>query len=328
MKAILVNELGGPEVLTLSEVGLPKIAPNQLLIRVQAISVNFADIKARQGQYHGKAADDAFIPGLDCAGEVVEIGGQVTRFAVGQRVMAFPKEGSYAEYVAADENLTFAVPDEVGIETAAACLTVGITAYNVLNKVARIAPGETVLVHAAAGGVGSTAIQLARLAGASLIIGTASNQEKMEVAKKLGADYAINYVEENFAEKVNSLTEGKGVDVILDTIAGENFEKSLECLAFFGRIVAFGHGNSGSIPGKVTTADLHSSCRSVLGYSTGTYRKLRPEFLQEAAEKVTGFILQEKLDILISERFPLAEAGRAHAHIESRKSIGKVLLIP
>ncbi|TWT16145.1 NADPH:quinone oxidoreductase family protein [Planomicrobium sp. CPCC 101079] len=328
MKAIVVNELGGPDVLQLSEVAIPAILPHQVLIRTEAISVNFADIKARRGEYHGKVSASPFIPGLDCAGEIIKVGAQVTRFKIGQRVMAFPKEGSYAEYVAADEKLAFAVPDGLDSETAAASLTVGITAYNVLNRVARLSPGETVLIHAAAGGIGTTAIQLARLAGASQVIGTVSSEAKMETAKNMGADHVINYATGDFAEKVNSLTDGQGADVILDTVAGENFEKSLRCLAHFGRIVAFGHGNDRSLPGKVTTADLHSSCRSVLGYSTGTYRKLRPDFLQESADKVTDLLLQAKLKILISKRYPLAEAAQAHSHIESRKSIGKILLIP
>lgn len=328
MKAIVVKELGAPEVLQLQEVDKPEIASHQVLIQVQAISVNFADIKARQGQYHGTEAGAAFIPGLDCAGEIIEVGSGVTKFRPGQRVMAFPKDGSYAEYVAADEALTYAVPDELDIETAAASLTVGITAYNVIRKIARLAPGETILIHAAAGGIGSTAIQLARLFGAGTIIGTVGSNEKIETAKGFGADHVINYVSGDFVEEVKQLTGGKGADVILDTVAGENFEKSMECLAPFGRIVSFGHGNTGSVPGTLTTADLHSSCRSVLGYSTGTYRKQRPEFLEEAAAKITELMLEKKLEIAISKRFPLAEAAQAHAHIESRKSIGKILLMP
>ncbi|ETP70779.1 quinone oxidoreductase [Planococcus glaciei] len=328
MKAIVVKELGAPEVMQLQEVGKPEIAPHQVLIQVKAISVNFADIKARQGQYHGAEAGTAFTPGLDCAGEIIEVGSKVTKFKAGQRVMAFPKNGSYAEYVAADEALTYAVPDELDIETAAASLTVGITAYNVIQKMARLAPGETILIHAAAGGIGSTAIQLARLFGAGKIIGTVGSDEKKEAAKGFGADHVINYVSSDFVDEVKQLTGGKGADVILDTVAGENFEKSMNCLAPFGRIVSFGHGNTGSVPGTLTTADLHSSCRSVLGYSTGTYRKQRPEFLQEAAAKITELMLEKKLEMSISKRFPLAEAAQAHAHIESRKSIGKILLMP
>lgn len=328
MKAIVVEKTGTPEVLKLQEVDKPKPGPGQVLIRVEAISVNFADIKARQGQYHGVAASSAFTPGLDCAGVVVEIGDQVSRFQPGQRVMAFPAGGSYAEFVVAPENLTYSVPDEISSETAAASLTVGITAYNVIRRMARLEQGETILIHAAAGGIGSTAIQLAKLFGASKIIGTVGSDEKIERAKSFGADEVINYRSTDFVEKVNELTAGKGVDVILDTIAGENFERSLNCLAPFGRIVSFGHANDGSVPGIAKTDQLHSSCRSVIGYSTGTYRKNRPEFLREGAEKITEYLLHKNLEIVISKSFALADAADAHAHIESRTSIGKVLLIP
>lgn len=328
MKAIVVKKLGPPEVLKLQNVDRPKPGADEVLIRVEAISVNFADIKARQGQYHGVAADAAFIPGLDCAGVVVEVGDHVTYFQPGQRVMAFPTGGSYAEFVVAPENLTYSVPDDISSETAAASLTVGITAYNVIQKMARLEQGETILIHAAAGGIGSTAVQLAKLFGASKIIGTVGNDEKIDRAKSFGADEVINYRSTDFVEKVNELTGGKGVEVILDTIAGENFEKSLNCLAPFGRIVSFGHANDGSVPGIVKTDQLHSSCRSVIGYSTGTYRKNRPEFLREGAERITDYLLQKQLEIVISKSFALADAAEAHAHIESRKSIGKVLLIP
>lgn len=328
MKAIVVKETGPPEVMKLQEVNKPKPDANQVLIQVEAISVNFADIKARQGQYHGVAADSAFTPGLDCAGIVTEVGEQVKSFKTGQRVMAFPVGGSYAEFVVASEKLTYPVPDDISSETAAASLTVGITAYNVIQKMARLEKGETILIHAAAGGIGSTAIQLAKLFGASKIFGTVGSDEKIARAKSFGADEVINYRSADFVEKVNELTEGKGADIILDTVAGENFEKSLKCLATFGRIVSFGHANDGSKPGIAKTNELHSSCRTVIGYSTGTYRKNRPEFLREGAEKITEYLLQKQLEIIISKSFALADAAEAHAHIESRSSIGKVLLIP
>lgn len=328
MKAIVVRETGKPDVLELQEVERPKTAADQVLIRVEAISVNFADIKARQGQYHGVAADAVFTPGLDCAGVVVEAGADAKRFKTGQRVMAFPSGGSYAEFVVAPESLVYPIPDGLSSEAAAASLTVGVTAYNAIRKMARLEQGESILIHAAAGGIGSTAIQLAKLFGASRIIGTVGSDEKMEKAKSFGADEVINYRTDDFVEKINKLTNGKGVDVILDTVAGENFEKSLKCLAPFGRIVSFGHANDGSVPGIAKTDDLHSSCRSVIGYSTGTYRKHRPEFLREGAERITEYLLQKQLEIVISKRFALKDAAQAHAHIESRMSIGKVLLIP
>ncbi|NEU31376.1 NADPH:quinone oxidoreductase family protein [bacterium LRH843] len=327
MKAIVVSECGGPDVLKLCELDMPEVGPNDVLIQVQALSVNFADIKARIGEYHGVQGTN-FTPGLDCAGIVVEVGSKVTAFKKGQRVMAFPSNGSYAEYVKADETLTYAIPDELEIDVAAASLTVGVTAYNVLKKMARLAEGETILIHAAAGGIGTTAVQLAKLFGAKKIIGTVGSDEKKELVLGLGADEVINYRNEDFVNEVKRMTDGKGVDVILDTISGENFEKSMDCLGHFGRVVIFGHANDGSKPGTLQTDALHSSCRSVIGYSTGTHRKLRPDFLKEGTNAITDLLVQGDLTMHISKRYSLEEAGEAHAHIESRKSTGKVLLIP
>ncbi|MGM0896252.1 MAG: quinone oxidoreductase family protein [Bacillota bacterium] len=327
MKAIVAETTGPPEVLKLQEVPKPKTKEHEVLIKVEAISVNFADVKARLDQYHGAASDKPFTPGLDCAGVIEELGSEVTGFSVGDRVRAFPASGSYAEYVAASDQLVYKIPDAVSFEEAAAALTVGITAYNVLHEIARIQPGESVLIHAAAGGIGTTAIQLAKLAGAGKIYGTVGSEEKKKVVEGLGA-IAVNYREQNFAEVVAELTGGKGVDVILDTIAGENFERSLDILAPFGRIVSFGHANEGSVPGNVKTDDLHSSCRAVLGYSTGTYRKHRPGFLKRSEAATSELLEQGQLKIPITERYPLEQAAKAHVHLESRKSTGKLILIP
>ncbi|MDE4085566.1 zinc-binding dehydrogenase [Planococcus maritimus] len=327
MKAIIAETTGPPEVLKLQEAPKPIAKDHEVLIKVEAVSVNFADIKARLGQYHGVANNEPFTPGLDCAGIVEETGSAVTSFSIGDRVRAFPASGSYAEYVVASDQLVYKIPDSVSFEEAAATLTVGITAYNVLHEVARIQPGESLLIHAAAGGIGTTAIQLAKLAGISEIYGTVGSEEKMKVVEDLDA-IAINYREQNFAEVLTELTGGKGVDVILDTIAGENFERSLEVLAPFGRIVSFGHANEGSVPGNVKTDELHSSCRAVLGYSTGTYRKQRPEFLKNAEAAISKLLEQRQLNVSITGRYPLEQAAQAHALMESRKSTGKLVLLP
>ena len=327
MKAVVVKRFGGPDVLSYEDVEMPKAGRGEVLIKVLATSVNFADIKARVGEYHG-VKSSTFIPGLDCAGVIEQVGEGVTSLKVGQRVIAFPKNGSYAEYVVANERLTYPIPDELSTEVAAASLTVGVTAYNVLKKMARLSEGESVLIHAAAGGVGTTAVQLAKKFGASKIIGTVGSDEKKELVLKLGADEVINYREADFVEEVNRITEGKGVDVILDTISGETFERGFDCLTYYGRIVIFGHANDGSKPGIIKTDLLHASCRSVIGYSTGTSRKMRPEFLKEAAEAVISLLTRGELTMHISKKFPLKDAGEAQAFIESRKSQGKVLLIP
>jgi NADPH:quinone reductase and related Zn-dependent oxidoreductases len=248
----------------------------------------------------------------------------VKNLRVGQRVIAFPANGSYAEYVVADEALTFAIPDSISTETAAACPVVSFTSYQLLAKVARLAEGETVLIHAAAGGIGTTAIQLAKLLGAGRVIGSVGSAAKAAVALAAGADHAICHDTEDFVEKVRELTDGAGADVILDSISGRVSERSIECLAWYGRLVHFGNA-SGEI-GQIRTLDLHASCRSVLGFSFGTTRKLRPHLLQDTAGQVIDFLAKGQLDVKIGKVFSLEEAANAHAWVESRQSTGKVLL--
>ncbi|MBU8712946.1 NADPH:quinone oxidoreductase family protein [Brevibacillus parabrevis] len=322
MKAILVTQLGGPETMQYTDVDIPKISAAQVLIRVEMASVNFADIKSRYGKKG--AAKLPFIPGLDATGVIEEVGSEVKNLRVGQRVIAFPANGSYAEYVVADEALTFAIPDSISTETAAACPVVSFTSYQLLAKVARLAEGETVLIHAAAGGIGTTAIQLAKLLGAGRVIGSVGSAAKAAVALAAGADHVICHDTEDFVEKVRELTDGAGADVILDSISGRVSERSIECLAWYGRLVHFGNA-SGEI-GQIRTLDLHASCRSVLGFSFGTTRKLRPHLLQDTAGQVIDFLAKGQLDVKIGKVFSLEEAANAHAWVESRQSTGKVLL--
>ncbi|CAM4182654.1 Zinc-binding dehydrogenase [Bacillus manliponensis] len=196
MKAIVVTAFGGPEVMVYTDVPMPKIEAHQVLIRVVATSVNFADIKSRYGKKGNMKLP--YIPGIDVTGVVEQVGSAVTHIQVGQRVIAFPSGGSYAEYVTADEHLTFVLPGEIDFVTAAACPIVSFTSYNLLANIARLQRGETVLIHAAAGGVGTTAIQLARLLGASKIIGTVGSEEKKQIALEAGADDVICYKDEDF----------------------------------------------------------------------------------------------------------------------------------
>ncbi|MET3288838.1 UNVERIFIED_CONTAM: NADPH2:quinone reductase [Brevibacillus sp. OAP136] len=323
MKAVVVTDFGGPEVMKVMAVDLPVVAPNQVLIRVAATSVNFADIKSRYGNYHG-ATKPPFIPGLDAAGVIEEVGCDVQHLQVGQRVIAFAKAGSYSEYIAADESLTFPLPDEVDFATAAACPIVSFTSYKLLADVGRLEAGETVLIHAAAGGVGTTAIQLAKLLGAGKVIGTVGSEQKIATALEAGADHVICYQDGSFASQVNELTDGRGADVILDSISGWVTEQSIDCLAHYGRLVHF--GNAGGEVGHIKTKELHASCRSVLGFSLGTTRKHRPHLLKSAADHVLPFLSDGRLTMKIGRVFPLDEAAEAHQLVESRQSLGKVLL--
>ncbi len=322
VKAVVVTEFGKPEVLKYVDLEIPTFNSKQVLIMVEKASVNFADIKSRYGKKgEGKFP---FIPGLDAAGVIIAVGNEVTQFKIGERVAAFPVGGSYAEYVVANENLTFHIPETVGFDIAAACPTVSFLSYKLLADLARIEKGETVLIHSAAGGVGTTAIQLAKILGAGKIIGTVGNEKKATVAQAAGADHVICYENEDFAQKVNELTEGKGANIILDSIAGRISEQSLQCLAPYGRLVHFGN-SSGEI-GHFNTQQLHSSCRSILGFSLGTTRKERPELLKDTAKQVFNFIEKGQLTIKIGHQFSLEDAESAHRLLESRQSIGKILL--
>ncbi|EOO16764.1 MULTISPECIES: quinone oxidoreductase family protein [Bacillus cereus group] len=322
MKAIVVTSFGGPEVMKYTDVDMSTISDNQVLIRVVATSVNFADIKSRYGKKGNKALP--FIPGIDAAGIVERVGSHVKNIYPGQRVIAFPQNGSYSEYVVANENLTFVLPDEVDFQTAAACPIVSFTSYNLLANIARLQQGESVLIHAAAGGIGTTAIQLAKLLGAKKVIGTVGSEAKRKIAFDAGADYVICHQDEDFVERVNQLTNGEGVNIVLDSISGTVSERSLECLAYYGRLVQFGNA-SGEV-GIFQTKDLHASCRSILGFSFGTTRKKRPELLQETANQVFRYLRDGSLQIKATKSFPLQDAGKAHEWVESRQSTGKVIL--
>ncbi len=323
MKAIVVTALGGPEVLQVKDHPIPDPGANQVLIRVVATSVNFADVKARQGRYHG-AGQPPFIPGLDAVGVVERVGADVTGLRAGMRVAAFPAGGSYAEFVLADEQLVFPLPDALSWEMAAALPTVGLTAYKLLYDVAQLRAGETVLVHAAAGGVGTTAVQLARILGAGQVFGTVGSPAKVALARSLGADGVVDYTQESFSERIQEWTQSRGVDVILDSVGGTVSEESLRCLAPFGRLVHFGQ-SSGS-GGRITVSDLHASCRAVLGYSLGTARRTRPQTLHPAAETVLGLAAEGRLVMQVSRRYALHEAAEAQRWLESRQSTGKIVL--
>ncbi len=320
MKCVAVHGFGGPEVLKIEEREKPLIGDDEVLIRVEKTSINFADIKNRTG-IKGKGTFP-FIPGLDCAGTVVQTGKNVGDLKCGQRVIAFPNNGSYAEFVVANEKLTFAIPDQIDFTSAAACPTVAILSYKLLHDIARINKNESVLVHAAAGGVGTTAIQIAKLLGAGTVIGTVSNEKKADIVREAGADHVLLY--ENFFEQVNELTNGTGADIILDSLSGHISEESMKCLAIYGRLVHF--GNSSGESGCFKTKDLHSSCRSVLGFSLGTTRKRRPELLKDAAEQILNFMVSGGLKMKVSRSFSLENVSEGHRLLESRKSTGKILL--
>ena len=322
MHAVVVEETGGPEKLLWRERPEPEPGPGMVAVRLGLTSVNFADIQARRGTGVTKTP---FTPGLDGMGTVIAVGAGVTRVRAGDRVAVNPDDGSYAEVVLAREILVFPVDASISDE-AAASITVLITAWNILHLVARIQPGETVLIQAAAGGVGSVLVQMAREAGAGRIFATAGSPAKLEIARGFGADVAIDYTTDDFSKRVLEATGQRGVDVICDAIGGEVFAQGLAARAFFGRHVVY--GQSGGSPGSLTTDLLHRSNRAVLGYSSGHYRRNRPAALAPAAAAAFNLVSAGKVKILEGGRFALKDAAKAHELVAARASIGRVFLTP
>lgn len=319
MKAVIQNEFGDVNVLSYTDVDAPTIGDNEVLIKASYTSVNYADIKKRVGN-KGIGIFPLML-GLDVAGVVQEVSPNST-FSVGDRVIAFPKNGSYAEYVVANEKLVFKIPDILPFDQAAAMPTVSFLSYILLYEIGQVKKTDTIVIHSAGGGVGSMLIQLAKIAGVQKIIGTVGTLEKESYVKKLGADIVCTY--ETFTEEVLKETNNVGANVIFDSVAGEVTSRSLDCLAFYGTLVQF--GNSSGKAGTIKTSDVHSSCRNIKGFSLGTTRELDPARLKPVAEKVIELFALNKIYLPIAQVFNLSDAALAHKLIESRNYEGKVLI--
>lgn len=321
MKAIGLMKYGEPEVLRLIELPVPIPGPRQVRIAVDGVSINYADIQTRRGTYHAGSGSFPVIPGLDLTGVVEAIGEGVTRLVPGQRVIAFPSGGSYMEYVLAEENLAFPVPDCISFDQAAACPLVTFTAMMLLRDVANLEPNETLVIYAASGGVGTSAIQIAKAMG-SRVVGIVGSEEKKACALKAGADAVYCHRTEDIVRAVKA--DFSGADVVLDSLGGGYTANALEMLNPYGRLVAFGNA-SGSYY-TLDTQLLHASCRSVRGFSIGSTRRMRPERFAPAAEAVFQLMTAGKLHLSLSRILPLEQAAAAHGWIESGRNTGKVVL--
>ncbi|MFB4166910.1 zinc-binding alcohol dehydrogenase family protein [Virgibacillus sp. JSM 102003] len=319
MKAVVQNEYGDADVLKYTDVEKPKIGENEVLIRVAYSSVNYADIKKRSGN---KGKDNfPLILGLDVSGIIEEVSPN-SSFLKGDRVIAFPKNGSYAEYVAANEQLVFKIPHNFPLEKAATMPTVSILSYILLYEIGQVQKSDTLVIHSAAGGVGSMLVQLAKLAGIQNIIGTVGDLDKENYVKELGADTVCTY--ETFTKEVLKQTNYQGANIIFDSVAGEVSGDSLDCLALFGTLVQF--GNSSGKVGTFKTSDVHSSCRNIKGFSLGTTRKHHPARLAPVAEKVLKLFDSNEITLPVAQVFNLSDVARAHKLVESRSYEGKVLI--
>ena len=323
MKGIHVTRYGGAEVLQYLDLPDPVPEAHQVLIRVKGASVNFADIKARSGKYH-LGRQPPFIPGIDVAGIVIGVGNEVKKINIGDRVIAFPAAGSYAEKTIANENLTFIIPESISFKYAAACPVVAGTVTHMLSQIAHITESDNLLVHAAGGGVGSTAVKIAKAFGVQTVIGSIGSPWKETLVKEAGADAVINYVTSDYAQEIGRLTDGKGVDVILNPIGGTTIEQDLHCLAPFGRLILFGKLSNEDT--HIPVEELFTANKSVIGFSFGHCRKFKPELARNTMNKVIELLKSSRIEVTVAKCFPMQQASAAHDFIESRKAIGKVVL--
>ena len=323
MKAIVFAQTGGPEVLNQADVPKPDVRPGGVVIKNHAIGVNFADTRFRQGTYTVKPKLPD-IPGMEVAGVIEAVGEGVTNVRPGMRVAAFTSR-AYAEYCASPAFMAIPLPDSVSFVDGAAFLIQVLTAYHLLHTVDSIGPGRTVLVHAAAGGVGLAAVQLARAAGAR-VFGTVSSDSKAALAKEAGAEAVINYMKEKFADVVLRLTADRGVDLILDAVGKPTFEEGLRCLAPFGHIALY--GRAGGAPDPLNLSVLSPKSQKVSAFSLPTLTRGFPDKTRESAERCFAHLRDGWLKLHISKTFPLAQAADAHRYLESRESTGKLILLP
>ncbi|WP_254841421.1 quinone oxidoreductase family protein [Natronomonas marina] len=323
MRAIEVTEYGDADALTVSEAEVPDPGEGQVRIEVRAAGINFADIMQRRGHYQG-GPKPPYVPGMEVAGVVDAVGEGVNR-EEGEAVVSLVEGRGYAEYALADARGLLDIPGDMSFEEAAGFPVQWLTAHNCLHEWGGLEEGETVLVHAAAGGVGSAAVQLADDAGAT-VLGTASTPEKLEMAADLGMDHGIRYTEEDFVERVDDITDGEGVDLVLDGIGGETTDRSLDALTSFGRMVSF--GAAAGEPGRPNTADLLFGNKTVIGYHLGRAIAEKPMRVMGAVPELTQLLGDGTLAVQVGHTFDLEAAAEAHEFIEDRNSSGKVVLIP
>ena len=325
MKALQIERHGGPEVMQLAEVPVPEPGPGEVRVRMEASGLNYSDIMMREGRYLRETHLPAVL-GHEICGVIEKSGAGMEDWRPGRRVIATTEEGGgLAECVIVKAARLMACPGELTPPEGAALLVQGLTAIQLIDDATKVRPGETVLVHAAAGGVGTLAIQIARARGAR-VLGTSSAEDKLRLIQELGAT-PINYAQGDWVREVLALTGGKGADVILECVGGEILERSYrEALADFGRLVVYGVA-SGKVVG-FDNREILASNKALLGFWLGPHFARHMDRVTAAREKLVAMIQKGELRLIVGKIFRLEEAADAFAHMQSRRSIGKVVVTP
>jgi NADPH:quinone reductase len=324
MKAWQVSRPCEPHEMQLVELPTPTPGPGQIRVAVRAAALNFFDILQIQGKYQVKPPFP-FTPGAEVGGVVEAIGEGVTRVAVGDRIQAMVPIGGMAEAVVAPETFAYKIPDAMDFATAAAIPIVYQTSYFALKHRAQLRAGETLLVHAAAGGVGLAALQIGR-AMAARVIATAGSEDKLAFCREHGADEALDYRDPAWVERVKALTDGRGADVIYDPVGGDTFDRSTKCLAWEGRLLVVGFA-SGRIPTIEANRVLLKNV-SIVGVHWGEYRRHDPELVHEAQAQLLRMWERQQIRPVVSRSYPLADAPTALADLAGRRTHGKIVLQP
>jgi NADPH2:quinone reductase len=322
MQAIRVSAPGGPEALQLEDVPTPEPGPGQVRVRVEAAGVNFVEIYQRKGQYKMALP---FTPGVEVAGTVDAVEPGVTDVHVGARVASVDARGSYAQYALVNADRVVPIPEGVSVEVAAAAMLQGMTAHYLTHSTFALSPGQTTLIHAAAGGVGQLLVQVAKKLDAR-VIATAGSSEKAQLARDLGADEVILYNETDFEAETKRLTDGAGVDVVYDSVGKTTFEKGLNVLKPRGLMALFGQSSGPVDP--LNPQVLNAKGSLFLTRPTLAHYIARREELLWRAQDLFGWIAAGELRVRVDNTFPLAEAAAAHQYLEERRTRGKVLLLP
>jgi len=322
MKVVRVHETGGPDKMVYEDSPAPSRNPDRAIVKIHAIGLNFIDVYFRMGLYKSPLP---FIPGMEAAGVVDSVGKNVTSVKCGDRVAYAGSIGAYAEYASIDPTQLVSLPAGIDMKTAAAVMLQGITAHYLTHSTYPLRKGETVLLHAAAGGVGLLLIQLAKKIGVT-VIGTVSTEEKSSIAKSAGADHIILYTQADFEQEVQKITAGKGVDAVYDSVGQETFDKSLNCLRPRGMMVLFGQ-SSGPVPPLNPSVLNAKGSLYITRPGISHYTATREELLWRAGD-IFSWISDGSLKARVDRVYSLKEAAEAHRALETRQTAGKVLLQP